>query len=170
MWFRIPAPGTGWTFFTFICCKKLYCLFEKTKNKQKRGRGWPIFFKKRVTNWLRRTTTTLRSIQKLNLKSANRSIDRYRTKMNQNLNRILKLFTELFWQRFKPAISYSVVCLFLIFCFALLSVHLSFCLIGLRQTGQPLRLGFSALSFLISIISRLNWHSLYFTAKFYLYL
>ena len=24
----------------------LYCLFEKTENKRKRGRGWPIFFKK----------------------------------------------------------------------------------------------------------------------------
>ena len=24
---------------------KLYCLFEKTKNKQKRGRYWPIFKK-----------------------------------------------------------------------------------------------------------------------------
>ena len=27
------------TFFTLICC-----LFEKTENKLKRGRGWPIFF------------------------------------------------------------------------------------------------------------------------------
>ena len=25
---------------------KLYCLFEKTENKQKRGRGWPTFLKK----------------------------------------------------------------------------------------------------------------------------
>ena len=25
---------------------KLYCLFEKTENKQKKGRGWPIFKKK----------------------------------------------------------------------------------------------------------------------------
>ena len=32
-------------FFTLICCKKLYCLFEKTKDKQKRGRGWPNFLK-----------------------------------------------------------------------------------------------------------------------------
>ena len=24
----------------------MYCLFEKTENKQKRGRDWPIFFKK----------------------------------------------------------------------------------------------------------------------------
>ena len=26
-------------FFTYICCKNLQCLFEKTKNKRKRGRG-----------------------------------------------------------------------------------------------------------------------------------
>ena len=26
-----------------ICCKNLYCLFEKTENKLKRGRVWPIF-------------------------------------------------------------------------------------------------------------------------------
>ena len=25
----------------------MYCLFEKTENKQKRGRGWPNFFKKK---------------------------------------------------------------------------------------------------------------------------
>ena len=45
-WVRIPVPYTGWTwyFFTLICCKKLYCLFEKTENKRKRGRDWPIFF------------------------------------------------------------------------------------------------------------------------------
>ena len=43
-WARIPVPYTGWTwhFFTSICCKKLYCFFEKTENKWKRGRGWPI--------------------------------------------------------------------------------------------------------------------------------
>ena len=27
-------------FFTLICCKKNYCLFEKTENKQKRGWGF----------------------------------------------------------------------------------------------------------------------------------
>ena len=45
-WVRIPAPDAGWTwhFFTLICCKNY--LFEKTKNKRKRGRGWPIFLKK----------------------------------------------------------------------------------------------------------------------------
>ena len=35
-------------FFTLICCKKLYCLLEKTENKRKRGRGWPIFIKKTI--------------------------------------------------------------------------------------------------------------------------
>ena len=29
-------------FCTLICCK--VCLFEKTDNKPKRGRGWPIFY------------------------------------------------------------------------------------------------------------------------------
>ena len=28
---------------------KLYCLFEKTENKQKRGRGWPNFFKTKMS-------------------------------------------------------------------------------------------------------------------------
>ena len=32
-------------FFKLICCKKLYCLFEKTENKRKRVRSWPIFKK-----------------------------------------------------------------------------------------------------------------------------
>ena len=26
----------------------MYCLFEKTENKRKRGRGWPIFLKKKT--------------------------------------------------------------------------------------------------------------------------
>ena len=43
LWVRIPALYIGWTFFTLICCKKNYCFFEKTENKRKRGRGWPIF-------------------------------------------------------------------------------------------------------------------------------
>ena len=33
-------------YFTLICCKKLYRVFEKNENKRKRGRGWPIFKKK----------------------------------------------------------------------------------------------------------------------------
>ena len=32
----------GHDFFTFICWKQLYCLFEKSTNKGKRGQGWPI--------------------------------------------------------------------------------------------------------------------------------
>ena len=32
-----------WTFFHIDLLLKLYCLFEKTENKRKRGRGWPIF-------------------------------------------------------------------------------------------------------------------------------
>ena len=32
LWVRIPAPCTGWTFFTFIWCKTL---FEKTKINEK---------------------------------------------------------------------------------------------------------------------------------------
>ena len=35
----------GHDIFTHLL-QKLYCLFEKTENKRKRGRGWPIFFKK----------------------------------------------------------------------------------------------------------------------------
>ena len=33
-WVRIPAAYTGWSwhFFTLICCKKFYCVFEKTEN------------------------------------------------------------------------------------------------------------------------------------------
>ena len=42
-------PGTVYrmdmTFF-HNCLFQLYCLFEKAKNKQKRGRGLSIFFKK----------------------------------------------------------------------------------------------------------------------------
>ena len=32
--------------FSHIFVVKLYCLFEKTENKPKRGRGWTIFLKK----------------------------------------------------------------------------------------------------------------------------
>ena len=46
-WVRIPSPYTGWTWhFSHWFVVWLYCLFEKTENKRKRGRGWPIFFKK----------------------------------------------------------------------------------------------------------------------------
>ena len=48
LWVRIPVLYGGWTFFTLICCKN--CFFEKAGNKQKRGRGRPIFFKKKWRN------------------------------------------------------------------------------------------------------------------------
>ena len=35
LWVQIPAPYTGWTFFTYICCKNSNkCLFEKSENKR----------------------------------------------------------------------------------------------------------------------------------------
>ena len=40
---RIPAPYTGWAFFTFICCKNC-SVFEKTKMKKRPGLAH--FFKK----------------------------------------------------------------------------------------------------------------------------
>ena len=50
-WVQIPVLYTRWTFghfFTLICCKNCIFLFEKTENKRKRGRVWPIFLKKVV--------------------------------------------------------------------------------------------------------------------------
>ena len=49
-------PGTvNWmdilTFFTLICCQNCFVCLKKTENKQKRGRGWPIF-KKTNQKWL----------------------------------------------------------------------------------------------------------------------
>ena len=41
-WVQISMHRWTFHFFTLICCKKLYCLLEKTENKQKRGWGWPI--------------------------------------------------------------------------------------------------------------------------------
>ena len=38
LWVWIPASYTGWTFFCIDLLYKLYCLFEKTKNKRKRDR------------------------------------------------------------------------------------------------------------------------------------
>ena len=48
-WIWIPVPYTGWTwhFSTLICCKNCIVCLKKTKNKRKRGRGWPIFYKKK---------------------------------------------------------------------------------------------------------------------------
>ena len=45
LWVRIPAPYTGWRFGHFshwFVVNIVCCLFEKTKNKRRRGRGWPI--------------------------------------------------------------------------------------------------------------------------------
>ena len=48
----ILAPYTGWTFFHIDLLHKLYCLFEKTENKQKRGWGWPIFKKNMADGYI----------------------------------------------------------------------------------------------------------------------
>ena len=46
LWVRIPAPYTGWTFFTYKCRKNWNdgCL-KWPKINDKRGRGWPILKK-----------------------------------------------------------------------------------------------------------------------------
>ena len=45
LWVRIPALYTEWTFFHIDLLLQLYCLFEKTKNKQKQA-GVGQFYKK----------------------------------------------------------------------------------------------------------------------------
>ena len=40
-WVRIPAPYTGWTFFTFICCKIVMFVW-KDENKQKEAGFGPF--------------------------------------------------------------------------------------------------------------------------------
>ena len=43
LWVPIPGPHTGWTFFTFICCKHCNDVFlKRPKINYKRGRNWPI--------------------------------------------------------------------------------------------------------------------------------
>ena len=44
-WVRIPAQYTGWTFFTFDCCKN--CIFLKKKKINEKEAGDVTFFKKR---------------------------------------------------------------------------------------------------------------------------
>ena len=39
----IPVPFTGWTFFTFNCCKN--CLFQKTKINEKEAEDVTFFEK-----------------------------------------------------------------------------------------------------------------------------
>ena len=51
LWFLISAQYTGWTFFTYISCKKIVLFVWKDKNKQNRGRRWPNF-QKTVKVWL----------------------------------------------------------------------------------------------------------------------
>ena len=47
-WVRIPAPYTSWTYFHAELFKNsILCLFVTDWKWIKRGRGWPIFFKKR---------------------------------------------------------------------------------------------------------------------------
>ena len=47
LWVRIPAPYTGWTFFTYICCKICIVCLKKTENdKTKKRPGLAHFFKK----------------------------------------------------------------------------------------------------------------------------
>ena len=41
-WVRIPAPYTGWTFFTFNCCENCNVLFEKTKINEKEAGYGPL--------------------------------------------------------------------------------------------------------------------------------
>ena len=56
-------------FFTLICCKKLYCLFEKIENKRKSGRGLPIFQKN--SSSYHATTTALFSRRNYDLFNKN---------------------------------------------------------------------------------------------------
>ena len=51
-WVRIPAPYTGWTFFTFNCCENCNVLFEKTKINEKEAGYGPLkkYFKTAAPN------------------------------------------------------------------------------------------------------------------------
>ena len=40
---RIPAQETGWSICNINLSQNLYCWSEKTENKIKKGRDWPIF-------------------------------------------------------------------------------------------------------------------------------
>ena len=46
-WVQIPAPYTGWTFFTFICCKNCN-VWLKDENKFKKEAGVGPFFLKKI--------------------------------------------------------------------------------------------------------------------------
>ena len=47
------------TFFHIDLLLKMYCLFEKTKNNHRSGRGWPTFLKKHFRNLLRAINSEL---------------------------------------------------------------------------------------------------------------
>ena len=49
-WVQIPVPYTGWTFFHIVLLQKMYCLLEKTENKQKEARVGPFLSRKRQTS------------------------------------------------------------------------------------------------------------------------
>ena len=51
-------------FSQWFVVKKLYCLFEKTENKRKRGRDWPIFLKKIICNSVRFIADVKATIQR----------------------------------------------------------------------------------------------------------
>ena len=55
--FHSAAPGSTpkhaiYTFFNYsqICARFIHAMWEKNENKQKRGRVWPIFYKKNTLN------------------------------------------------------------------------------------------------------------------------
>ena len=47
-WVRIPAPYTGWTFFTYICCKNCNVCLKRPKNKQKEAGVGPFL---KILKW-----------------------------------------------------------------------------------------------------------------------
>ena len=49
LWVRIPAPYTGWAFFTLICCKNCSACLKRPKINEKEARVGP-FFKKYFLN------------------------------------------------------------------------------------------------------------------------
>ena len=48
-WVRIPAPYTGWTFFTYICCKNCNVCLKRLKINEKEAGIGPFFKKKMPT-------------------------------------------------------------------------------------------------------------------------
>ena len=50
-WVRFPALYTGWTFFTFICCKNCKVCLKRPKINEKEAGVGP-FLKKTITSFL----------------------------------------------------------------------------------------------------------------------